>query len=158
MASKPTTHNPHLSICPLTFAVKLKSLTKKQLPKILRVLLAKQPDISEPTFLTQYQIIYNMKSTYRINVPGTKIWNLGANTVPWGVLEILAPRQKQVNVPPTFFELSIEFLVGFYLLSNILKIWIALFPFWQDMAIFQFQHGQKWKILTFFIKPEMFIF
>ena len=39
----------------------------------LRVLLAKQPDISEPTFLTQYQIIYNMKSTYRINVPGTKI-------------------------------------------------------------------------------------
>ena len=39
----------------------------------LRVLLVKQPDISEPTFLTQYQIIYNMKSTYRINVPGTKI-------------------------------------------------------------------------------------
>ena len=71
--------------------------------KYLRVLLVKQPDISEPTFLTQYQIVYNMKSTYRINVPGTKIWNLGANTVPWGVLEILAPRQKQVNVPPTFF-------------------------------------------------------
>ena len=127
-------------------------------PRYLRVLLAKQPDISEPTFLTQYQIIYNMKSTYRINVPGTKIWNFGANTVPWGVLEILAPRQKQVNVPPTFFKLSIEFLVGFYLLFNILKIWIALFPFRQDMAIFQFQHGQKWKILTFFIKPEMFIF
>ena len=63
--------------------------------------------------------------------------------MPWGVLKILAPRQKQVNVPPTFFELSIEFLVGFYLLSNILKIWIALFPFRQDMAIFQFQHGQK---------------
>ena len=124
----------------------------------LRALLVKQPDISEPTFLTQYQIVYNMKSTYRINVPVTKIWNLGADTVPWGVLEILAPRQKQVNVPPTFFKLSIEFLVGFYLLFNILKIWIALFPFRQDMAIFQFQHGQKWKILTFFIKPEMFIF
>ena len=28
---------------------------------ILRVLLVKQPDISEPTFLTQYQIVYNMK-------------------------------------------------------------------------------------------------
>ena len=63
--------------------------------------------------------------------------------MPWGVLEILAPRQQQVNVPPTFFKLSIEFPVSFYLLSNILKIWIALFPFRQDMAIFQFQHGQK---------------
>ena len=126
--------------------------------KTLRVLLAKQPDISEPTFLTQYQIIYNMKSTYWINVPGTKIWNFGANTVPWGVLEILAPRQKQVNVPPTFFSFSIEFLIGFYLLSNILKIWIALFPFRQDMAIFQFQHGQKWKILTFFIKQKLINF
>ena len=123
-------------------------------PPCLRVLLAKQPDISEPTFLTQYQIVYNMKSTYRINVPGTKIWNLGDNKVSWGAIEVLVPKQKQVNVPPTFFELSIEFLVGFYLLFNILKIWIALFPFWQDMAIFQFQHGQKWKILTFFIKQK----
>ena len=74
---------------------------------------------------------------------GTKILDVGANTVPWGVLEILTPRQKQVNVPPTFLKLSIEFLVGFCLPCNILKIWIALFPFWQDMAIFQFQHGQK---------------
>ena len=44
-------------------------------------MLAKQPDISEPNFLTQYQIIYNIKSTYQIDVPGTKIWNIGANTV-----------------------------------------------------------------------------
>ena len=63
--------------------------------------------------------------------------------MPWEAIEVLAPRQKQVNMPPTFFQLSIEFLVGFYLLFNILKIWIALFPFRQDMAIFQFQHGQK---------------
>ena len=77
-------------------------------------MLAKQPDISEPNFLTQYQIIYNIKSTYRIDVPGTKIWNLGANTVPWQAIEILAPRQKQVYVPPTFFQLSIDFPVGFY--------------------------------------------
>ena len=51
-------------------------------------MLAKQPDISEPNFLTQYQIIYNIKSTYRIDVPGTKIWNLGANKVPWGANEV----------------------------------------------------------------------
>ena len=30
----------------------------------LRVLLAKQPHISEPNFLTQYQIIYSMNSTF----------------------------------------------------------------------------------------------
>ena len=73
-------------------------------------------------------------------------------------MEILASRQKQANVPPTFFQLSIEFLVVFYLLSNILKIWIAHFPFWQDMAIFHFQYGQKRKILTFFINKKLINF
>ena len=96
-----------------------------------------------------------MKSTYQIDVPGTKIWNLWAKTVPWGVIEVLAPRQKQVDVPPTFFQISIDFLVGFYLFSNISKIWIDLSPFRQDILISHFQQGQKWKKNDILYKTEI---
>ena len=62
-----------------------------------------------PTFFAQYQFVCNIKSTYQVDMLGTKNLDVGANTVPWGVLEILAPRQKQVNVPPTFFNFLLNF-------------------------------------------------
>ena len=76
--------------------------------------------MSEPTFFEQYQFICDMKSSYQIHVPGTKICDLAASIVPRGRIEVLALRQKQVYVPPTFFQLSIDFLASFYLLSNML--------------------------------------
>ena len=52
----------------------------------LRVLLAKWPDMSTPTFLAWYLFVCIIKSTYQVDVPGTKSWDLGANTVPRGAI------------------------------------------------------------------------
>ena len=86
---------------------------------VIRVLLVKRPNMMVPTFFEQYQFVCNIKSTYQVDMPGTKNFDVGANTVPWGVISVLGPRQKWVNVPPTFFQLFINFLIDFYLLYNI---------------------------------------
>ena len=52
----------------------------------LRVLLAKWPDICEPTFSAQYLVGCIIKSTHLGDVPRAKSWDLGAYTVPWGVI------------------------------------------------------------------------
>ena len=52
----------------------------------LRVLLAKWPDICAPTFLAQYPFGCIIKSTHLGDVPRAKSWDLGAYTVPWGVI------------------------------------------------------------------------
>ena len=52
----------------------------------LRVLLAKWPDICRPTFLAQYLFGCTIKSTHLGDVPRAKSWDLGAYTVPWGVI------------------------------------------------------------------------
>ena len=62
--------------------------------KYLRVLLVKRPDMMVPTFFAQYQFVCNIKSTYQVDMPGTKNFDVGANTVPWGVILVLGPRQK----------------------------------------------------------------
>ena len=61
---------------------------------VLRLLLVKRPDMMEPTFFAQYQFVCNIKSTYQVDMPGTKNFDVGANTVPWGVISVLGPRQK----------------------------------------------------------------
>ena len=48
----------------------------------LRVLLAKWPDICEPTFFAQYLFGSIIKSTHLGDVPRAKSWDLGAYTVP----------------------------------------------------------------------------
>ena len=50
--------------------------------------------MTEPTFFAQYQFVCNIKSTYQVDMPGTKNLDVGANTVPWGVISISGPRQK----------------------------------------------------------------
>ena len=61
---------------------------------VLRVLLVNRPDMKVPTFFAQYQFICYIKSTYQIDMRGTKILDVGANTVPWGVISVSGPRQK----------------------------------------------------------------
>ena len=78
----------------------------------------------EPTFLAQYLFVYCIKSTYQIDAPGTKNLNLGANTVPHGAM-YLCFRFKA-------------------------KIREEHFSFWQDIAIFHFQHGQNENLLHYF--------
>ena len=52
----------------------------------LRVLLAKWPDICEPTFSAPYLFGCTIKSTHLGDVPRAKSWDLGAYTVPLGVI------------------------------------------------------------------------
>ena len=40
----------------------------------------------EPTFLAQSLFVCNIKSTYQVDMPGTKNLDVGANTVPLGVI------------------------------------------------------------------------
>ena len=50
---------------------------------ILRVLLAKWPDICIPTFSVQYLFGCIIKSTHLGDVPKAKSWDLGAHTGLW---------------------------------------------------------------------------
>ena len=50
--------------------------------------------MTEPTNFAQNQFICYIKSTYQIDMRGTKILDVGANTVPWGVISVSGPRQK----------------------------------------------------------------
>ena len=47
-----------------------------------------------PTFFAQYQFVCNIKSTYQVDMLGTKNLDVGANTVPWEVISVSGPRQK----------------------------------------------------------------
>ena len=60
----------------------------------LRVLLVKRPDMSEPTFWGQYLFVCIIKSTYQIDMPVTKTWDLTVKTVPWRAILDLGPWQK----------------------------------------------------------------
>ena len=109
-------------------------------------------------FFGQYLFVCIIKSTHQLDVPGTKTWDLEANIVPWVAVLVLGRRQKWVNLPITFFQLFMSFLVDFYILYNIWKIWNTFFPFRQIITNFHFHLGQKWKILTLTIKQKSFIF
>ena len=50
--------------------------------------------MTEPTFFAQYQFVCNIKSTYQVDMPGTKNLDVGANKVPWGVMSVSGPSQK----------------------------------------------------------------
>ena len=60
----------------------------------LRVLLVKRPDMSEPTFWGQYLFVCIIKSTYQVDMPVTKTWDLTVKTVRWQAILDLGPRQK----------------------------------------------------------------
>ena len=53
---------------------------------LLRVLLAKWPDICAPIFLMPYLFGCIIKSTPLGGVTKAKSWDLGAYTVPWGAI------------------------------------------------------------------------
>ena len=54
----------------------------------LRVLLAKRPKMSLPTFFGQCLVFCIVKSAYLVDVPGTKNWDLEANTMPWTAISV----------------------------------------------------------------------
>ena len=105
----------------------------------LRVLLAKWPEMSTPTFLAWYLFVCIIKSTYQVHMAGTKSWHLRDNTGPRGGIKVLGPRQKWVNRPPTFFQLVINFHLK--LLFSVSTTYCAFSHLtWSKMKIFYFYH------------------
>ena len=72
-----------------------------QFSVFLRVLLAKWPDMSLPTFLAWYLFVSITKSTYQVDVRGTKSWDLGTNTVTpnYKDKKIETEKTKTYNTP-----------------------------------------------------------
>ena len=78
-----------------------------------------------------------IKSTYKNVLRNTKILDLSVKQGSQCPILVLAPRQKWVDLPPTFFELFINILVVCHLLLNIQKNLLSRFsvsarycPFW----------------------------
>ena len=100
-------------------------------------------------FWTQFLFGTKIKSIYRNMLQNTKILDLGVKRGCQPQIQDLAPRQKWVDLPPTFFELFINFLVVCYLLLDIQKNLLYRFsilarygPFshwaWSKIQNFQF--------------------
>ena len=88
-------------------------------------------------FRTQFLFGTKIKSTYKNVLRNTKILDLSVKRGSQHPIYVLGPRQKWVNLPPTFFELFINFLVVWHLLLNIQKNLSSPFsvlarygPFW----------------------------
>ena len=72
-------------------------------------------------FQVQFLFSTKTKSTYGNVLPNTWILDLSVKRGSQQPFQVLTPRQKWVNLPPTFYEFFIDFLVDFYLLCNIKK-------------------------------------
>ena len=60
--------------------------------------MVKWPDIWKPTFEGQFMFDCIIKSTHLGDVPKAKSWDLGAHTVPWGLISVLGLKSA-VSVP-----------------------------------------------------------
>ena len=72
-------------------------------------------------FRTQFLFSTKIKSTFKNILQNTKILDLSVKRGSQHPYQVLGPRQKWVDFPPTFFELFINFLVVCHLLLNIQK-------------------------------------
>ena len=88
-------------------------------------------------FRTQFLFATKIKSSYKNVLQNTKILDLSAKWGSQRPIQVLAPRQKWVDFPPTFFELSINFLVVCHILMHIQNNLLYRFsilarygPFW----------------------------
>ena len=105
-------------------------------------------------FWTQFLFDTIIKSTYENVRQNTKPLNLN---VKWGSqrpILILAPRQKWVDLPPTIFELFINFLVVCHLLLNIQKNLLYRFSVLARYNPFSLWTWSKVKNLEFFYRTK----
>ena len=126
-------------------------------------------------FRTQFLFGTKIKSTYKSILWNTKILDLSVKRGSQRPFQVSGPRQKWVDLPPTFFELFINFLVVCHLLLNIQKKLWRLFsvlarygPFWlwtwpknENFEVFhkiQNDHLIKTNNLCFIKKFKIFIF
>ena len=127
-------------------------LTKDKLQRIffniykyLRVMLAKMPDMSLPTFFDIIPVYWHSKkylsSRYMCLAPKCKIWGLFR---AMGRKSSFESKAKISQSGPTFFNyLHICFQMDYHKLSKILKVWNNLFPFPQNIAILDFNMAKN---------------
>ena len=72
-------------------------------------------------FRTQFLFGTKIKSACKNILPSTKILDLSVKRGSQRTFQVSGQRQKWVDLPPTFFELFINFLVVCHLLLNIQK-------------------------------------
>ena len=72
-------------------------------------------------FRTQFLFGTKIKNTYKNILQNTKILDLSVKRGSQRPYQVSGPRQKWVDLPPTFFELFINFLIVCHLLLNIQK-------------------------------------
>ena len=105
-------------------------------------------------FWTQFLFGTKIKSTYEIVLRNTQILDLSVKRGSQCQIQVLALRQKWVDLPPTFFERFINFLVVCHLLLNIQKrilyrfsILVRYGPFllwtWSKIENFEIFHKTK---------------
>ena len=126
-------------------------------------------------FPTQFLFGTKIKSTYEDILQNTKILDLSVKRGSQAWIQVLAPRQKWVDLPPKFFELSIDFLVVCHILMNIQKNLLYRFsilarygPFllwtWSKIENFEIFHKMKYvyliktNYLSFIKKVKIFNF
>ena len=62
-------------------------------------------------FWTQFLFGSKIKSTYKNALENTEILDMSVKRGSQRPIKLLGPRQKWVDLPPTFFELFINFLI-----------------------------------------------
>ena len=110
-------------------------------------------------FRTQFLFGTKIKSTYKNVLRNTKILDLSVKRGSQRPIYVLGPRQKWVDLPPTFFKLFINFLVVCHILLNIqknLKYCFSIlarygpFSLWKWSKIKKFHFYHKTKIICFY--------
>ena len=93
---------------------------------------------------TQFLFGTKIKSTYKNVLRNTKILDLSVKRGSQRPIYVLGPRQKWVDLPPTFFELFINFLVVWHLLLNVQKnLSRPFFVLWKISKFSIFDHVQS---------------
>ena len=109
-------------------------------------------------FWTQLLFGTKINSTSKNALWKTNILDLCVKRGSQHPIQVVAPKQKWVNLPPTF--LNFLSIFWWFVTYNWIfkKICHTVFPYRQGMTHFHFRHGQKFKFFTFIIKHKSFFF
>ena len=103
-------------------------------------------------FRAQFLFGTKIKTTYQNTLPNTWILDLSVKRGSQRPVSVLGPRQKRVDLPPTFFQLFINFLVDFHLLCRIPKNLESRFSVSVNYHRFWLLTWSKMKNFDFFYK------
>ena len=118
----------------------------------LRVLLVKRPDMMVPTFFAQYQFVCNIKSTYQVDMPGTKNFDVGGQHSAVGSNFSFRSKAKMSQCAPHFFSTFYQFSNRFLLTIQHIKNSSRLFFVSAKYCHFSLSAWSKMKNFDIFYK------